>query len=245
MPRQAGSPWPDGFDLGTDAVFQDRIRPFIDHQMARLAGLDRERAAWVAQNLPPDYRMTYIFHEHAARVAEDMRRAAIALGLSPQTAETLYWAMLPHDIGKTALPADLWDSVEKPPDAVKALRRSHTERGAAIARQELPIGHPFAALMLDIMLNHHEQMDGHGFRDLEGSQLSRPVRLACIVESYDGYAIPRPHFGARDISPEGVLKRMREEKGEALYDMELFEVFAEMKLKQSGPRRHEDTKEEV
>jgi HD-GYP domain-containing protein (c-di-GMP phosphodiesterase class II) len=84
--------------------------------------------------------------------------------------------------------------------------------------------------MRDIMLNHHEQMDGKGYRGLSADALSLPVRLACIVESYDGYAIPRPHFGDRDISPEGVLARMRDEKGRALYDMELFEAFAEMKL---------------
>lgn len=223
--------WPGGFDTGTDPVFASHFRPFIERQMAGLKDLDRQRAEWVKTSLPADYRMTYIFHEHAERVAQDMRKTALSIGLPPHVADNLYWAMLPHDIGKAALPASLWDSMEKPTDAIKAERRSHTVKGADIVEQaDLP-GHPFKDLMLDIMLNHHEQMDGGGFRGLKADQLSLPVRLACIVESYDGYAIPRPHFGDRDVSPEGVIKRMREEKGEALYDMELFGFFEKMKLK--------------
>ncbi len=223
--------WPDHFDVRNDPLFRDRIRPFIDERMAALEKLDADRAAWVAANMPPGYKMTYIFHEHAARVAGDMRRAALRLGLSEGTAENLYWAMLPHDIGKAALPAAIWDMADKPDDTLKALRRSHTERGAAMLDAALPgLGHPFIDLMRDIMLNHHEQMDGKGYRGLPGKALSLPVRLACIVESYDGYAIPRAHFGDRDISPEGVLARMRDEKGAALYDMDLFEAFADMKL---------------
>ena len=221
--------WPDHFDVRADPDFRDHIRPFIERHMAGLADFDRERAAWAAASLPPDYKMTYVFHEHAARVADDIRRTALHLGLSDATAENLYWAMLPHDIGKKALPVHIWDMTDKPEDDIKRLRRSHTELGASMLEKSLPEPHPFVDLMRDIMLNHHEQMDGKGYRGLPGDALSLPVRLACIVESYDGYAIPRPHFGTRDISPEGVLARMRDEKGSALYDMDLFEAFADMK----------------
>ena len=228
--------FPVHFDVRTDPVFWQRIRPFIEDELDRLKDFDEKRAAWVKQNLPPAYSMTYVFHEHARRVSEDMRKTALHIGLPQHTAEALYWAMLPHDIGKHTLPVHIWDMMEKPDDGVKLMRRSHTEKGVQIVNNVLEPGHPFIDLMLDIMLNHHEQMDGGGFRGLRGGALSAPVRLACIVESFDGYSIERPHFGDRDISVEGVLKRMREEKGAAHYDMELFEAFAEMKIKE---RNHE------
>lgn len=218
-------------DIRTDPVFQDRIRPFIARELERLKDFDRSRAAWVRDNLPSGYKMTYIFEEHTIRASKDMRAAALHMGLPEHTAESLYWAMLPHDIGKRLLPLHLWDMVEKPQDDVKKLRRSHTDEGAKLVREALPFDHPFVNLMLDIMLNHHEQMDGGGYRGLTGDQLSTPVRLACIVESFDGYSIERPHFDGRDVSPAGVLKRMREEKGAAFYDMDLFESFAAMKMK--------------
>jgi len=224
--------WPQGIDLRNDSAFQERIKPFIEREMAALADFDAQRAAWAAQNLPGSYRMNYIFHEHAERVADDMRAAALYSGLGEIVAENLYWAMLPHDIGKRLLPLNLWDMIEKPEDEIKRVRRSHTETGAALLDKEFAAlaDHPFIVLMRDIMLNHHEQIDGGGFRGLTGDQLSAPVRLACIIESFDGYRIARPHFGDRDISVEGVLTRMRDEKGAALYDMALFEQFAAMKI---------------
>jgi HD-GYP domain-containing protein (c-di-GMP phosphodiesterase class II) len=81
-----------------------------------------------------------------------------------------------------------------------------------------------------LMRNHHEQMDGNGTHGISGDLLSLPVRLTAIVEAYDGYRIWRPHFGDRDISPPGVLARMRDDKGAEIYDMTLFEAFAKVKM---------------
>ena len=84
--------------------------------------------------------------------------------------------------------------------------------------------------MIDIMVHHHENMDGSGTHGITADQISQPVRLTAIVEAYDGYRIWRPHFGDRDISPAGVLKRMRKEKGADIYDMDLLAAFTEMKM---------------
>lgn len=223
--------WPDDFDWKDPPETGERLRSFIEMQMAALKAFDHKRQEWVRNNLPPRYQMTYFFHDHAYRVADDMKKTALYMGLSEQTAENLYWAMLPHDIGKSLLPLHIWDTIEKPERDIKKLRRSHTELGIGIIGEVLgDISHSFIDLMADIMLNHHEQMDGGGYLGKTGDQLSAPVRLACIVESFDGYSITRPHFGDRDISTAGVLKRMREAKGDMFYDMELFEAFAAMKM---------------
>ncbi len=174
---------------------------------------------------------TYIFHEHAARVAENVRRTCLHMGLGDVVARNMYWAVMPHDIGKKSLPVDIWDQEEKPSGAVKAYRRTHTLLGAQIAEELLhDISHPFKDLMIDIMRYHHEQMDGGGTIGVAGDALSMPVRLCAIVEAYDGWRIWRPHYGDRDISPPSVLARMRDEKGAEIFDMDLFESFAEMKM---------------
>ena len=214
--------WPNDFDLREMPEIGARIRGFIEDQMEELAQYDEQR--------PED--ITYIFHEHAGRVAENVKRTCLHMGLGDLVAENMYWAVLPHDIGKKKLPVDIWDQEEKPTGDVKQHRRTHTILGAEIVAEELgDIEHPFKDLMVDIMINHHEQMDGNGTHGVPGDQLSAPVRLAAIVEAYDGWRIWRPHYGTRDISPPGVLKRMREEKGAEIFDMELFEAFAEMKMK--------------
>lgn len=213
--------WPESFNFELDETCQKVFKPFILDELEQLKSYDEKR--------PED--ITYIFHEHTQRVAENMRRTCRFLKLPEHVTNNLYWAILPHDIGKRLLPPSLWDQEEKPSGAVKKLRRTHTLLGAQIVQETFPdITHPFKDLMIEIMRYHHEQMDGHGTHGIPGEQLSAPVRLASIVEAYDGYRIWRPHFADRDISTPGVLKRMREEKGEALYDMALFEAFEKVKL---------------
>lgn len=216
--------WPDDFDFERDDICQKIIKPFITSQMETLKAYDENRSEQT-----PD--ITYIFHEHAERVAINVKRTCLHLGLGEVISNNMYWAVLPHDIGKKNLPLDVWDTEEKPDDTLKTFRRTHTLLGAQIAQEHLhDTHHPFKDLMIDIMANHHEHMDGSGTHHISGDKLSLPVRLAAIVEAYDGYRIWRPHFGDRDISPEGVLNRMHNEKGAQIYDMGLLNAFTEMKM---------------
>lgn len=217
--------WPDSFDFNDESSACARIKGFIQQQMAELEHYNAEREQLTKGE------HTYIFHEHASRVAENVKRTCLHMGLSARVANNMYWAVLPHDIGKKLLPADVWDQEEKPDDGVKKFRRTHTLLGAQIVQEILhDVEHPMKDLMIDLMVNHHEQMDGNGTHSVQGDKLSLPVRLCAIVEAYDGWRIWRPHYGDRDISPPGVLKRMREEKGMDIFDIDLFESFAEMKM---------------
>lgn len=224
------------FDIRNDPVFENAIRPFIEEQMREMAEYDRQRQA-----LNPAIK--YIFHEHAERAAQDVRHTAARLGQPPHVQEAMYWAMLPHDIGKKTLPVEIWDSEEKPTGEVKAFRRSHAERGLVTVAERLEgIDHPFIELMKDVMANHHKTMFQEGPDEtLEPQDISLPVRLCCIVEGYDGYTIPRPHHSESDFTPDKVIPRaldkMRNEpdKGAKMFDMDMFEVFAAMKLEALKP----------
>lgn len=213
--------WPDNFDFATDEFCQDVFKPFIEEQLEDLKQYDDQR--------PEGH--TYIFHEHTRRVAKNIKKTCLHMGLGETIANNMYWAILPHDIGKKNLPVELWDSEEKPDVRMKKIRRTHTLIGAQIVKELFPnINHPFKDLMIDLMAYHHEQMDGEGTHGIAGDQLSAPIRLSSIVEAYDGWRIWRPHYGDRDITVPGVLKRMREEKGEEIFDMKFFEAFAEVKM---------------
>ena len=178
---------------------------------------------------PKDH--VYRFHKHSERVAVNVRKACLYMDLGKTVAETMYWAVLPHDIGKMALPVSIWDSQEKPDETLKSQRRQHTKTGVEIVERELGhINHPFKTLMLDIMLNHHEKMDGTGLHGVAGENLSLPVRLTCIADSFDGWRVRRPHYGKnRDTSIKGVLKRLKKEKGAEFFDMDLVKQFSKMK----------------
>lgn len=220
------SEWPD-YDLETEKIFKERFKPFIDAQMKLLAEYDARRPQGI----------TYVFHEHSKRVAIDVRNTCLHMKLGERVAQNMYWALLPHDIGKRRLPLDVWDHEDKPGGELKDRRREHTKLGVQIAEEELgDIKHPFKDLMIDIMLKHHEQLNGQGYMQMGPEDLSQPVRLAAIVEDFDGGRIYRPHYGKRDTSIPGVLDRMRTVKA-GFFDKKLFEAFEEMKLAEyNGPQ---------
>ncbi|MGB4106946.1 MAG: HD domain-containing phosphohydrolase [Alphaproteobacteria bacterium] len=218
------SDWPDGYNFDTDELCQSVFLPFILGEMKKLKAYDALRPAGIK----------YIFHEHAERVARDVEKTCLHMRLSEIVARNMYWASLPHDIGKRLLLPNVWDHEEKPdPDGeLYRQRRTHTDLGAdeIVEKEHGDVKHLFKDLMIDIMRNHHERVDGKGYRGLTAEQLSMPVRLAAIVEAFDGLRIRRPHFEPdRDTSIPGVLKRMREEKA-GQFDVELFEAFAEVKM---------------
>ena len=80
----------------------------------------------------------YIFHEHAERVAENVKKTCIHMGLGDLVAENMYWATLPHDIGKKNLPVDLWDTEEKP-DAQLKLDQADTYTPRRSNRTRAPV----------------------------------------------------------------------------------------------------------
>lgn len=200
-----------------DAVFHDVIAPWLDRQHRLLTDYDAQRPGtpW------------YVFHDHVMRVADMGLAFALFLGASRNAATWYYHALRVHDCGKTLLPVSIWDSESKPTDAVKNKRRSHAPLGAQMIETDLPSDHPFTAFAADIARHHHAQMDGKGFLGVNAANLSSWVRAACIVDSYDGMSVWRPHYGDRDITPQAVYQRLSVEKGAEVYDGELLKAFGE------------------
>ena len=220
--------WPTDFNFETDETCQNVFKPFILEHIQKLEEYDNGR--------PKGH--VYRFHAHSERVAQNVRKTCLHMHLGKTVANNMYWAVLPHDFGKMRLPVNIWDVEGKPDEVLKNRRRTHTVLGKRIVDDMLGhVQHPFKALMVDIMLHHHEKMDGTGQHHRMDTALSLPVRLTCIADSYDGWRIRRPHYDKkRDTSPSGVIKRIREDKGEAFFDMDLVDQFEAMKIEEFKDR---------
>ena len=121
------------------------------------------------------------------------------LGMREDDQRRLARAALLHDVGKAFIPVALLDKPGALTDAEMDEMREHPRRGYdALAAQG-----GFPPEMLDVVLHHHEFLDGTGYPDgLRGDRISDIVRLTTIVDIYSAlvearaYRVPFTHAKA-------------------------------------------------
>jgi putative nucleotidyltransferase with HDIG domain len=121
------------------------------------------------------------------------------LGMREDDQRRLTRAALLHDVGKAFVPVAILDKPGELTDEEKAVIRKHPRLGYdALAAQG-----GFPPEMLDVVLHHHELLDGTGYPNgLCGNQISDIVRLTTIVDIHAAlvekraYRLPFTHAKA-------------------------------------------------
>jgi len=140
------------------------------------------------------------------------------LGMREDDQRRLARAALLHDVGKAFIPVAILDKPGELTEAEMAEMREHPRRGFdALARQG-----GFPPEMLDVVLHHHEFLDGSGYPDgLNGKEISDIVRLTTLMDVYAAMVEKRAYrlqfTHARAFS-------MMEEMGDKL-DQNLLQAF--------------------
>jgi putative nucleotidyltransferase with HDIG domain len=116
------------------------------------------------------------FAQHLSMREDDQRR--------------LVRAALLHDVGKAFVPTAILDKPGLLNEEEKTEMRNHPRLGYdALAAQG---GYP--PEMLDVVLHHHEFLDGTGYPDgLSSNEISDIVRLTTIVDIYAALVESRPY----------------------------------------------------
>ena len=103
------------------------------------------------------------------------------LGMREDDQRRLARAALLHDVGKAYIPVAILDKPEKLTEEEMSEIRKHPRLGYDV----LAAQGSFPPEMLDVVLHHHEFLDGTGYPDgLSGKQISDIVRLITIVDIY-------------------------------------------------------------
>jgi putative nucleotidyltransferase with HDIG domain len=159
---------------------------------------------------------------HSAAVARYARRIAQAAGRPESEQQLVHTAGLYHDVGKVMF-ADRMFKAAKLTDEEWEIVKRHPERGAEL------VGHlPDHADVAEIILAHHERIDGRGYpRGLAGEDIPLLSRMISIADTYD-VMTGRDSYRA-PVGSEEAIAELRRVAGSQL-DAELVEVFIERVL---------------
>lgn len=112
------------------------------------------------------------------------------LGFSKIDKQRLATAGLLHDIGKAKIPLHILEKPTQLSVEETAVMRAHPELGFEALRQERGMH----TEMLDMVLHHHEYLDGSGYpHSLSGSEISDLVRTITIADVFGALVEYRPY----------------------------------------------------
>jgi len=132
---------------------------------------------------------------HEERVAALARQIAEAMDLKQEEVDAVEIAGLVHDIGKLSIPAEILTK----PSALSALEirliREHSRTGYEILKDIA-----FALPIADIVLQHHERIDGTGYPDgITGDRMLLPAKILAVADVVEAMASHRPYRAARGL----------------------------------------------
>ena len=155
---------------------------------------------------------------HSVAVCALMISLARQLGMDEADCRVAGLAGLLHDIGKALMPLEVLNKPGRLTEPEFAIMRSHPARG----HQLLVEGQGCSEATLDVVLHHHERMDGTGYpHRLAADGISQLARMGAVCDVYDAITSNRPYKEGWD--PAESIARMASWKGH--FDTVLFSAF--------------------
>ncbi|WP_273048679.1 MULTISPECIES: HD-GYP domain-containing protein [unclassified Pseudoalteromonas] len=140
------------------------------------------------------------------------------LGYEESLVQEFAMGALLHDLGHAKLPQGIFS---KPTPVTKnelTVIKKHVSQSLGLVKGVKGI----TPLMLDMIINHHERLDGSGYpRAIKAENLSRPARIMAIVDVYDAMTADRHHQDGDE--PINALRYLLANK--QMFDAELVQHF--------------------
>jgi putative nucleotidyltransferase with HDIG domain len=154
-------------------------------------------------------------HQH--RVTQLACVIATALKLPEKQIHGLRLAGLLHDIGKIAVPVEILSKPSQLSQSELNLIKTHPSVGYEILR---PIEFPWR--IADIVLQHHERLDGSGYpQGLKNENILIEAKIVAVADVVEAMSSHRPYRAAHSL--EATLYEINKYKG-ILYEPEVVNV---------------------
>jgi putative nucleotidyltransferase with HDIG domain len=126
---------------------------------------------------------------HERRVAELVVAIGAEMGLSGEDLEGVRVAALIHDIGKIAVPAEILTRPGRLSKDEFRLIMQHPEAG-----HDIVAGIDFGRPVAEMILQHHERLDGSGYpAGLSGDEIMPAARILAAADVVEAMASHRPY----------------------------------------------------
>ncbi len=154
---------------------------------------------------------------HQQRVADLSCAMAQLMGIHQDDIYGLRMASVIHDLGKITVPAGILSKPGRLSELEYELIKSHVRAGYDILKRiEFPW--PIA----DIILQHHERLDGSGYpQGLKEDQIMQLARILAVADVFETIASHRPYRPALGLQP--AIDEIRTNRGR-LYDPQVVDV---------------------
>ena len=156
---------------------------------------------------------------HSVAVCALMVALARQLGIDDRTTREAGMAGLLHDLGKANMPLEVLNKPGKLTDEEFHIIQSHPAEGHRMLVEAGAVG----AIPLDVVLHHHEKVDGSGYpKGLKADEISLFAKMGAVCDVYDAITSNRPYKAGWDPA-ESIRKMTEWSKGH--FDERVFHAF--------------------
>lgn len=166
-------------------------------------------------------RDQYTF-DHALHVAAISTSIGIRMGLSTEQLEVLELGCLVHDIGKTAIPDDVLLKPDQFDYQDRKIMDYHPLIGAKLISRHIQDDR-----ITDIILKHHERLDGSGYPfGIKGDEIGILPRIVAVADTYDALVSNRPY--KTPFSKKKAMEVLRDEAKAGQLDPKVVKAFSKV-----------------
>ncbi len=155
---------------------------------------------------------------HSVAVCALMVALGRTLGMDEAQCRQAGLAGLIHDMGKAVIPLEILNKPGKLTAEEFEIVKSHPARGHELLSEARGV----AEEALDVVLHHHERIDGGGYpHGLAGDAISSIARMGAVCDVYDAVTSNRPYKAGWD--PAEAIAQMASWQGH--FDRTIFAAF--------------------
>ncbi|RRJ54826.1 HD-GYP domain-containing protein [Paenibacillus oralis] len=196
----------------------------IDHIHAELVQKKEDLSTLFKNTITALAKAVYARDPYTALHSRNVMRYARALSKKLQLPESdIYYleiGALLHDIGKIGVPEHVLMKSGKLTDTELDAIRLHPEYGYQIIKE---IEELKCKGVHDIVLHHHERMDGKGYpKGLKGKEIPLQARIVSICDAFDAMTTSRSYRQALGV--ETAIEQLKKNSGDQ-FDSDIVEAF--------------------